>query len=77
MLQRAFKRWEKALPVRFFDNGSALVEHARSERIWPKILLLDLQMPIMGGLEALKALGAHPGSHWSQFSSFPHRRIPI
>ena len=39
-------------------NGKKGVEKAISEK--PKLILLDIRMPIMDGWEAAKALRAHP-----------------
>jgi len=56
MLDRAFKRAITDVRPIFFPNGAELVEHFNEQRTRPKLLLLDLQMPVMDGLEALKHL---------------------
>src|SRR4051812_1108176 len=56
MLERAFKRGNRSVRAVFFGNGAELVEHFNSHLVHPRLLLLDLQMPVMDGLEALKQL---------------------
>lgn len=45
---------ERNFEVTTAHNGRSAVETVRSEK--PEIVLLDLKMPIMGGLEALKEI---------------------
>ena len=61
MLDRAFKRSHPSVRPIFFHDGLTLVESFRKNHARPKLLLLDLQMPIMTGLEALGALLAEGG----------------
>ncbi len=54
-LERAFKRLDLGQPV-FFSNGAELLAHFEAGGVPPKVLLLDLQMPVMDGLSALNTL---------------------
>ena len=56
MLLRGFKRSGRAAQVRFFSDGNALVQHAAKVVCGPNVLLLDIEMPGMCGLDALKRL---------------------
>ena len=58
MLSRAFERTNPASRLLFFENGSELVQYYQVHREFPTVLLLALQMPVMGGLEALRAIKA-------------------
>ena len=44
------------MTVEFFTDGSALLDTARVQGGAPKVLLLDLEMPLLDGLETLKSL---------------------
>jgi CheY-like chemotaxis protein len=56
ILSRAFKRTHPLITPVFFQDGSELVKHFLANRSSPKLLLLDLQMPVMDGIDALRAL---------------------
>lgn len=56
-LDRAFRRCFVGAKPLFFGDGDALVEHCRSTfPARPKLVLLDLQMPVLDGFGALKTL---------------------
>jgi CheY-like chemotaxis protein len=58
-LQRALARLDTTIPVTTARNGKEALErlHASGqEELPPTLLLLDIGMPIMGGLEFLEAL---------------------
>jgi len=63
-LRRAFARCGGANPVRTVQNGAealALLRGERQEvRLRPAIILLDLSMPGLGGLELLKQVKCEP-----------------
>ena len=65
LLSRAFKRTQPSARLVFFENDGELVAHFRKHRIPPKLLLLDLQMPVMSGLEALQAIRAKGLLRWN------------
>ena len=56
VLLRGFKRSGRAAQVRFFSDGNALVQHAAKVLCGPNVLLLDIEMPGMCGLDALMRL---------------------
>jgi CheY-like chemotaxis protein len=56
MLERAFKRGHPAERPLFFEDGAKLYAYCKVQPRDPKLLLLDLQMPVMGGLDALEAI---------------------
>ena len=64
-LQRAFARCRIANPLRGVSNGEealALLRGTGGEaRLRPALILLDLSMPAMGGLDFLRRTKADPG----------------
>jgi CheY-like chemotaxis protein len=73
LLARAFRQLNAPLLPVFLKDGAELVEHFRSHQTSiPKLFLVDLQMPVMSGLDALKVLrrqGCCVGSPVVIFSS--------
>ena len=57
-LTRAFKRVEPTLSLVFFRNGAELVEYFHDHYELPRLLLLDMEMPVMNGLDALRGIRA-------------------
>ncbi|HEX7862257.1 MAG TPA: response regulator [Verrucomicrobiae bacterium] len=57
-LQRAFRNSEPSPNLVFFRNGAELVEHFHEHSPLPRLLLLDMEMPVMNGLTALSCIGA-------------------
>jgi CheY-like chemotaxis protein len=66
MTRRAFRRARIANPVRVVGDGAAALDFlfgarrdaARSEGLLPGVILLDLQLPEIGGLEVLRRIKA-------------------
>jgi CheY-like chemotaxis protein len=62
-VQRAFKKINVANPLHVARDGVEALARLRGEngeKIEPRIILLDLNMPRMGGLEFLQTLRADP-----------------
>src|SRR5688500_10217180 len=57
-LTRAFKQTEPTLSLVFFRNGAELVEYFHDHFEVPRLLLLDMEMPVMNGLDALRGIRA-------------------
>lgn len=56
-VKRAFKKLRIANPIHVVHNGTEALEVLRATEVKrPRLVLLDLDMPIMGGLEFLDAL---------------------
>jgi CheY-like chemotaxis protein len=63
-LKRAFLRAGINAPIEFVENGEkaiAYLARPREEEALPKLMLMDLKMPGMGGFEVLKWLR---GQEW-------------
>ncbi|MBI1183477.1 response regulator [bacterium] len=70
-VRRAFKKNNISNPLYVASNGiEALefLEEAYHEGLMPRIVLLDLNMPMMGGIEFLKEIRQHP--HFNRLSVF-------
>lgn len=69
-LQRAFKRVGVANPIRAVGNGEEAIAYLsgagafsdRAAHPYPGVIITDLKMPQMGGLELLGWLAANPKS---------------
>lgn len=62
LVERAFKNHRIANPLLVCGDGLAALEMLRAGQVpRPYIILLDLNMPRMGGLEFLKEVRADPG----------------
>ena len=57
-LVRAFKRAEPSSNLQFFKNGAELLNRFQGESAFPKLLLLDVEMPVMNGLTTLSFMAA-------------------
>ena len=57
-LTRAFKQTEPTLTLVFFRNGAELVQYFHEHFELPRLLLLDMEMPVMNGLDALRGIRA-------------------
>jgi len=60
-VKRAFKKSNISNPLHIAGNGLEALEVLRNETLpTPRIILLDLNMPKMGGIEFLRELRADP-----------------
>ncbi|MBC7893122.1 MAG: response regulator [Sphingobacteriaceae bacterium] len=62
ILKEAFRDVIQETRFRFFENGQKLLEHLRTldQRTFPAFILLDLNMPVMNGFEALGVIKSDP-----------------
>ena len=56
----ALGHFTKCVEFAFVGNGEELIEHLNSHKTLPDVILLDLNMPLMDGRQALKAIRSHP-----------------
>ena len=67
LLQRALKKSGVANPVKWVRDGLEAVQHLETDgnyldrkHSFPKVIILDLKMPRMSGMELLKYIQEHP-----------------
>lgn len=59
VLQARFTKSGEPHLMRIVNNGAALFDHLRNDKeFWPDVIILDIDMPQMTGIEALKKLKA-------------------
>lgn len=59
LLEQVFNRFLSQYPVRFFANGDVLHQHLLTSLELPRLILLDLDMPVLNGQQTLTILKAH------------------
>ena len=60
LLDHAFKKSSPGSQLMFAEDGRALLDTLAQTQHEPCLIILDLNMPRLGGLEALKILRDHP-----------------
>lgn len=60
LIRAALEEAKRPVKVAFVEDGQALLEIVDVAR--PRMVVLDLQMPRLGGLEALQRMRAAPGT---------------
>jgi len=69
ILKLAFSKAKVNVPLQFVRNGEEAIEYLKGEGCYsdrdkhplPRLLLLDLKMPILGGFDVLEWLRSQPG----------------
>lgn len=62
-IERAFKKYKIANPILRAKDGLEALELLENSINQPYVILLDLNMPRMGGIEFLKTIRKHPNHH--------------
>jgi CheY-like chemotaxis protein len=84
ILKLAFERAKVNVKLRFVTNGEEAIEYLkgegrfanRAEYPMPRLLLLDLKMPMKGGFEVLEWLRQQPGLRRLQVIIFTSSELP-
>jgi CheY-like chemotaxis protein len=62
-IRAAFEKLVPDLALKLFSNGRELIaEFQKNGRLFPDFILMDLNMPVMCGLDALKWIRSHAPS---------------
>ncbi len=70
LTQKAFKKGEVANPLKIISDGSQALDFLFSQKAYadrdindkPALILLDLKLPLISGLDVLKAVKANPNT---------------
>lgn len=60
LLQQVFRQYSPACEIKPLANGEELLEALATAPVLPSLILLDLNMPIMGGFEVLRSIRQEP-----------------
>lgn len=60
LLDQVFKRFLPEIAVRFFADGDDLRQHVLAQGEPPRVVLLDLDMPVLNGRQTLQFLKQQP-----------------
>jgi two-component system response regulator len=74
LIREALAQVEGAPPITFVADGVELLERLRVRQ--PSLVVVDLKMPRMGGLQALEALRHHPGTRGLEVVVFTSTNRP-
>lgn len=84
ILKLAFKKAQVHLTLRFVQNGAEVIEYLkgegrfanRAEYPMPRLLLLDLKMPLKNGFDVLEWLRSEPGLRRLLVIAFTSSELP-
>lgn len=60
LLEAAFGELGYANEVKYFDNGKAALEYLRDDSVLPFLILSDINMPMLSGLELRRMIATDP-----------------
>ncbi|MDB5242846.1 MAG: hypothetical protein JWP57_3471 [Spirosoma sp.] len=77
LVQQVFSRYLPQYKVCLFSGGGELLDHLQAARTRPALILLDLHMPGMSGLETLAQLKQDTNENGHPSSIPPLRSVPV
>jgi CheY-like chemotaxis protein len=58
--EAALREFAGCVDFEFVENGRELIDYLSSRDSFPDLIFLNINMPLMDGLEALKVMRSHP-----------------
>jgi CheY-like chemotaxis protein len=60
LYETAIRDFTERVDFKFVENGRELIDYLSSRDSFPDLIFLNINMPLMDGLEALKVMRSHP-----------------